>query len=265
VTTAIGAKRGQADAAWLPSRDLFFTLVERKLRLQSKRSWVGVLWPIVAPVFLFVLYVFVFHHVLRVRALDYPVYLFAGLLPWTFLAQTLPESILSISSDAELVRRSRFRYELLPLATVTALSLHFLVTLIGFIVVLAAVGDLNAVLLPTLAVPVITLYLLVATIAMVLALIDVYNRDLRRVLANLLTIWFFLIPIVYLQSQATELHFLRYMDPANILISEFRSILVYGTYPPVHTIVSGLAICLGLFALAIYIHHRFRDRLAREV
>jgi len=247
------------------SRDLFITLIERKLRLQSKRSWTGLAWPIVAPVFLFALYVFVFHHVLRVRTLDYPVYLFAGLLPWTFLAQTLPEAITSISFDADLVRRSRFHYEFLPLATVTALSLHFVVTMIGFIVVLAAAGDLNPVVLPVLVVPVVTLYLLVATIAMFLALIDVYNRDLRRVLGNLLTIWFFLIPIVYLQRQATELTFLRYIDPANILISEFRSIFVYGGLPPIHTMLSGLAICVALFVLALYTHHRFRDRLAREV
>jgi lipopolysaccharide transport system permease protein len=250
---------------WIPSRDLLITLVERKIRLLSKRSWLGAAWPVFAPLFLFVLYLFVFHRVLKVQATNYPTYLFAGLLPWTFLAQTLPDTITSISLDAELIRRSAFRYELLPIASVSALSIHFLITLAGFVIVLAALGHLNYAVLPALVVPTVCLYLLVTTLGMFLALIDVYNRDLRRLLANLLTIWFFLIPIVYLQSQAKVLIPLRYLDPANILVSEFRAILAYQHLPAVHTMVSGLAICIGIFALALFTYRRFDDRLPREV
>jgi len=258
-------KDGARSATWIPSRDLFVTLVERKLRLLSKRSWLGAGWPVVAPLFLFVLYLFVFHRVLKVHATNYPVYLFAGLLPWTFLAQTLPDAITSITFDAELIRRSAFRYQLLPIASVTALSLHFLVTLTGFVIVLAALGELNYAVLPALLIPVLSLYLLVTTLGMFLALIDVYNRDLRRLLANLLTIWFFLIPIVYLQTQAKVLTPLRYIDPANILVSEFRSVLAYGHVPPIHTMVSGIIICFAIFGLALFTYQRFDDRLPREV
>jgi lipopolysaccharide transport system permease protein len=259
------SKQKAAVGTWIPSRDLLITLIERKLRLYSKRSWLGTAYPAIAPIFLFVLYIFVFHRVLKVQAVDYPVYLFAGLLPWTFLAQTLPDTITSVSFDAELIRRSAFRYELLPMASVTAMSLYFLATLTGFIIVLACLGHIDAVLLPVLVVPVVCLYLLVATLGMLLALLDVYNRDLRRLLSNLLTIWFFLIPIVYVQKQAKVLVPLRYIDPANILVSEFRNVLVYQTLPPWHTMISGLAICLVIFALALYVYRRFDDRLPREV
>ena len=138
-------------------------------------------------------------------------------------------------------------------------------TLIGFIIVLAALDHIDAVILPVLIIPVVCLYLLVATLGMLLALLDVYNRDLRRLLSNLLTIWFFLIPIVYVQNQAKGLVPLRYIDPANILVSEFRSILVYQELPPWHTMISGLAICLVIFTLALYVYRRFDDRLPREV
>jgi lipopolysaccharide transport system permease protein len=250
---------------WIPTRDLFLTLIERKLRLLSKRSWLGTAYPAIAPLFLFVLYIFVFHRVLKVHATDYPIYLFSGLLPWTFLAQTLPDTITSVSFEAELIRRSAFRYELLPLASVTAMSLYFLITLTGFVIVLACIGQLNPVVVPVLIVPVACLYLLIATIGMYLALIDIYNRDLRRFLSNLLTIWFFLIPIVYVQSQAKVLVPLRYIDPANILVSEFRNILAYRQLPPWHTMIEGLAICLFIFAVALSTYRRFDDRLPREV
>jgi lipopolysaccharide transport system permease protein len=250
---------------WIPSRDLLITLIERKLRLLTKRSWVGFTYPIIAPVFLFTLYIFVFHQVFKTPIHDYPIYLFSGLLPWTFVAQTLPDSITSLSAEADLIRRSNFRYELLPIASVSALSFHFLVALTGFIIVLAAVGHLNPVVLPLLVIPVMCLYLLVTTISMILALIDVYNRDIRRFLGNFLTIWFFLVPIVYGQAQVKSLDFLRYVDPVNILVSEFRAILYYQSFPAVHTLFEGLIICAGLFAGSIVVYRRFDDRLPREV
>jgi lipopolysaccharide transport system permease protein len=255
----------QRAGTWIPSRDLLLTLLERKLRLLSKRSWVGVAFPLVAPLFLLALYFFVFHQVFTVPVHDYMIYLFAGLLPWTFLAQTLPDACTSLTTEFYLIRRTAFRYELLPIATVTALTIHFVVTMIGFVIVLAAVGHLNPTVLPVLLIPIICLYLFVSTLSMILALIDVYNRDLRRFLGNLLTIWFFLVPIVYSQSKVRVLSPLRYIDPINLLVSEFRAILYYESFPALHTLLEGLVICIGIFVGAIALYRRFADRLPREV
>ena len=258
-------KSAQRAGTWIPSRDLLLTLMERKLRLLSKRAWVGVAFPIVAPLLALALYFFVFHQVFTVSIDNYWIYLCAGLLPWTFLAQTLPDASASLTTEADLIRRSAFRYELLPIAAVSALTIHFVVLMFGFVIVLAAIGHLNAAVLPVLVVPIICLYLLVTTLAMLLALVDVYNRDVRRFMGNLLTIWFFLVPIVYSQTRVQALIFLRYIDPINILVSEFRAILYYNSLPAVHTLVEGSAICIGIFVGAIAVYRRFDDRLPREV
>jgi ABC-type polysaccharide/polyol phosphate export permease len=239
--------------------------MERRIRLDVKRSWLGVVFPVLSPFVLLALYVFVFHQVFKVPIPDYWIYLFSGLLPWSYLSQTLPNALTSLSFDAELIKRSAFRYELLPIATVTAAGLYFCLTTTIFVVALALLGHLDYVLLPALVVPMLCLYLLMDTLAVALSLIDVYNRDLRRLLGNLLTVWFFLIPIVYGQSQAHALSFLRYIDPANLLVSEFRSILYYRQFPAVHTFVSGAAICAGILALTLAVFHRFSDRLPREL
>ena len=247
------------------TNDLFITLVDRRFRLLAKRSFVGIAYPVLAPVFLFLLYLFVFHRVFRVSIAEYPIYLFAGLLPWTFIAQTLPEAAQSISSESDLIRNRAFGYELLPIAAVSVMMAYFLVTLAGFLVILAAIGHINPIVLPVLIVPIVCLYLLVATIGLALAVIDVYNHDVRRFLANLLTIWFFVVPIVYGQTQVQGLIPLRYVDPANIVVSEFRAILYYRALPAVHTLIEGTAICFAIFALAIGCYRRLGDAIPRDL
>jgi ABC-type polysaccharide/polyol phosphate export permease len=246
-------------------RELLLTLVERQLRLRSKRSVMGVVWPMAAPLFLLVLYVFVFGSVFDVPIRDYPVYLFAGLLPWSFLVQSVHDALQSISFEPELVRRAPFPYHFLPLARVIVLAIPFLVLLVGFVVWVAVFEDLRVVLLPWLLVPVAALLLLVAGIASVLALVDVFNRDLRFVLNNLLTVWFFLVPIVYSRRMAGgSLDPIRAVDPMNQVIGRFRDVLYTGHVDPAAmflTLLAGAAV----FVASLALFHRAAVDLAKDV
>ncbi len=249
-----------------PTLSLLTVLVGRQLRLQTKRSVIGIAWPIIAPLFLLALYSLVFKGVFHVPIQRYPEYLFAGLLPWTFLVQSLGSAISSVSDEPDLIRRARFPYEALPLATVTAMSVYFLVTLAGFLVYLGATGHLVYHLLPALVAPLASLYLLVGAVSIALSLIDVYNRDLRRVLANLLTIWFFLEPIVYRQEMlGGKLLFLRSVDPVNMIVGEFRDILLYGHLPQPAHVVELLAITCATYLVCVHVFRRFAPNLPKVV
>jgi ABC-type polysaccharide/polyol phosphate export permease/GT2 family glycosyltransferase len=255
-------------ARQLPTRNwhMLRILVQRQLLLLRKRSVLGLLWPVVTPLVMLALYSFVFHSVLNVPIPRYRVFLFAGLLPWSFVSQTLGTAITSLSYDAELIRRARFSYSLLPLASEIAASTYFLATLAVFVGYLGAVGDLNWSVLPAIVLPVFSLYFLVGAIACVLALIDVYNRDLRQVLSNILTVWFFLTPIVY-QQQALHhgLLFTRSVDPLNLIIGEFRDVLYYGRLQrPLHDVIVLFATG-GLLLLATSLIKRADASLPKDV
>jgi ABC-type polysaccharide/polyol phosphate export permease/GT2 family glycosyltransferase len=259
-------RAGRLLAIPVANRRLLWILVVRQLKLRSKRSLVGIVWPFSAPVFLLGLYVFVFQGIFDVPVSRYPEFLFAGLLPWTFLTQTLGSAVMSISLEPELIRRSRFPYELLPMATVTVMSLYFLVTLVGFVAYLAIVGQLSFAVLPILVVPVLSVYLFVGALGVLLALIDVYNRDLRMVLANLLTVWFFLVPIVYRQEDlGSGLRFLQSVDPANLIVGQFRDVLYYGHISHLGHMFVMLALCLATWLVCLEIFRRHDSRLPKEV
>lgn len=246
--------------------ELLLTLVERQLRLRAKRAALGVVWPMVAPLFLLGLYTLVFRHVFDVPIRRYPVFLYAGLLPWSFLAQSLGQAVTSLSAEAELIRRVRFPYELLPTASVLAQACYFAVSLVGFVGWLAAAGELRWALVPVLVLPVGALLLLVLSVAMVIALIDVYNRDLRQVLGNLLTVWFFLVPIVYRQEMAPAwLQWLRQADPMNLIVGQFRGVLVYGRIARPDHVVLMVVVCVAVFGACLALFRRFAPELPKDV
>jgi len=245
---------------------LLVTLVERDMRLRAKRSFTGLVWPLVAPFLLLGLYSFVFGRVFDVPVHDYPIFLFAGLLPWTFLAQSLHASVQTISSEPELIHRAPFPYELLPLATVRSMAAYFLGSLAIFGIWLAAAGRLHVLVTPVLLAPVASLVLVTGSLAMLIALLDVYSRDLRLVLGNLLTVWFFLVPIVYAQRMTPGvLHPLRSIDPMNVLVGQFRSILYDGEISqPTHFVFVFLG-AAALFAGCLLLFRRLATRLPKDV
>ena len=248
------------------SGELFLALVERQLRARAKRTWMGVVWPIVSPAFLLFLYVFVFQSVFNVPIEHYGWYLFAALLPWTFLVQALGAGLTSLALEPELIRRAPFAYELIPLASVAVMAVYFLISLVVFIGYLALFGHLVWSVLPAILLPVIAVLLLVSAITLLLSLVDVYNRDLRQLLNNLLTIWFFLVPIVYRPNMTpSKLKVLRSIDPMNLTIGQFRDVLYYGHLSHPNHMAIMLAVSAGAFAVALVVFRRLAVNLPKDV
>ena len=255
-----------ATGGLVQQRELFATLVERQLRLRVKRTVFGVVWPFLAPLFLFALYRYVFGSVFEVRLEHYGIYLFCGLLPWTFLVQAIHDSLQSISLEPDLVRRAPMSYELLPLARVVSMALPFLGLLAGFTVVVASIGDtFEPALLPFLLLPVASTLLLVAGLAVLLALVDVFNRDLRYVLHNLLTVWFFLVPIVYHPRMTSDLvRTASVVDPMRHVVAGYRDVLYDGSVDALAQVLTVLG-CAAFFAVALSVFRHSSADLAKDV
>jgi ABC-type polysaccharide/polyol phosphate export permease len=146
------------------------------------------------------------------------------------------------------------------------MGFYFLVSLTGFVVYLAFQGQVVYSVLPALALPIVALFLLISSISMVLSLIDVYNRDLRMVLGNILTVWFFLVPIVYRPGMTPgPLRFLRSIDPMNMIVGQFRDILHFGQLSrPIHAALM-LVVCSGLFVVCRTGFRRLSRDLAKDI
>jgi ABC-type polysaccharide/polyol phosphate export permease len=256
---AIDGGRQAARPGWL--LDLWWTLMERQWRIRAKRSYVGIVWPVISPVGLALLYVLIFKRVFAVPIERYPQYLVCGLLPWTFLSISISRSVSSVSGDADVVRKARFPYELLPLTTVVNQALVLLFNFACFAVFLAITGDLRWTLLPLAVGPLVSVVLFTCAIAMVVSVVDVYTRDLRFIVGNLISVWFFLVPIIYRPRMAPSyLRWYQRFDPVSSIVGQLRSVLYVGQAPAFHSMALTLIGSTGLFVFSLlFFRRRSRD------
>jgi ABC-type polysaccharide/polyol phosphate export permease len=240
-------------------RDLFVLLVRRQLWLRRKRSALAQVYPVLSPFLLMVLYAFVFNRVFTVQGVErYADYLLAGLLPWAFLTVAVSRATGTVSSESSILRKAPMPAEFLPLSAAATYAIDFTATLGIFVAWLGVRGEVTWTALPGIVFPMAGVLILVMALVLVVSLIDVYTHDLRHILGNLLTVWFFLIPIVYRPNMAPEwVRHVRAVDPMQRIVAQMRTTLHQGRWGDPLDIVVMLGFCLFLFgaALALFRHH----------
>ena len=182
-------------------RTLIQSLVARELKARYRGSLLGFFWSFVNPLLLLLVYSFVFTYVLenKVEGIQpYALFMFCGILPWTWFASSLTEAAGSLISGGNLIKKVLFPAEVLPIVSVLTNMVHFflgLPILVLFLVVYQRSPDWwDLVWFP---ITVIVQLLFTAGLALALAALAVHFRDIRDILANVLTLWFFATPIIY--------------------------------------------------------------------
>jgi ABC-type polysaccharide/polyol phosphate export permease len=196
------------------------------------------------------------------------VFLFCGLLPWTWFSSSLLESSNSLIAGDNLSRKVLFPAEVLPIVTVFAGLVHFCLGL----PILAAFFVYYRVPVPVTDLawfPVIVLEQLLLTLgfALMLSALTVHFRDLRDLLANVLTLAFFLTPIIYPLSQAPAWArpFLN-LNPFTTLAVSYQEVLaIPGPYLGWPRLLIFALVSVVVFAVGYFVFDRLRDTLAEEV
>jgi lipopolysaccharide transport system permease protein len=253
-------------------RALVQSLVARELKARYRGSTLGLLWSFINPLLLLSIYTFVFTTVMpgaRSAGIEpFSLFLFCGILPWTWFSSSLLDSSNSLIAGGNLIRKVLFPAEVLPIVTVFAGLVHFCLGL----PILAAFFLYYRVPVPLTDLawfPLIVAEQLLLTLglALLLSALTVHFRDLRDLLSNLLTLAFFLTPIIYPFSQAPEWArpFLN-LNPFTTLAIAYQEVLVmpgpFLGWPRV--LVFGL-VCVGVFVVGYFVFDRLRDTLAEEV
>jgi ABC-type polysaccharide/polyol phosphate export permease len=186
------------------SRHLFLLreLVKRDFQGRYAGSLLGLLWSFVQPLWMLLLFSFVFSTVMKVSPLGerterFGVFLFCGLLPWTAIHEGVLRASTAITDNANLVKKLRFPAEVLVLAVVLAALLHETIAAAIFVAVLAWLGELAWGGLPVLLVAVPLQTGLVLGLGLLTSALQVFFRDTTQVLGLVFTAWFYLTPIVY--------------------------------------------------------------------
>ena len=257
----------------LKYRGLIQSLVVRELKARYRGSVLGFFWSFVNPLLLLLIYTFVFTVVLPgthpAEIEPYALFMFCGILPWTWFSSSLSESSNVLISGGNLIKKVLFPAEVLPLVSVLANMVHFflgLPILILFLVVSRHYPDVMD--LFWFPIAVIVQLLFTSGLALILAALTVHFRDIRDLLSNILTLWFFATPIIYpwFQPNVQQFKWLFDLNPFTHLAVSYQEILFFNG-PIGHwrwLLALGVA-SLALFLFAYWLFDRLRDSFAEAV
>lgn len=251
-------------------RALIESLVSRELKARYRGSVLGFLWSFVNPLLLLLTYTLVFTVVLPNRQAGiqpYFLFLFCGILPWTWLQGSLAESSGVIIANGNLIKKVLFPAEVLPTVTVLANLAHFLLGLPILLAFLVWKGKLawTVLLLPL---PIFVQLVLSLGLAFFLSALTVHFRDIQNIVAHVLHLWFFATPVIYSYAALAERSPLRQalrLNPMTHVVVMYQQVLFYGQVDHWRGLLLALLVgCLG-FAAGAFLFERLRDTLPEEV
>jgi lipopolysaccharide transport system permease protein len=257
-------------------RVLIQNLVSRELKARYRGTVLGFFWSFFNPLLLMVVYTFVFGFILKPRdssignSWEYALFLFCGLLPWVWFSSSLIESANTLMINGNLIKKILFPAEVLPIVVVASNFIHFLFglpILFIFMLVLGKPPTLYALFLP---VVILVQFVFSLAFGFFLSALTVHFRDIKDILGNLLTFWFFTTPIIYsLRSEPILkyplLQTILDLNPMTHIMEGYHDCLFYGSLFHWKKLGTTLVISLVLFALGYMVFDRLRDSFPEEV
>lgn len=259
-----------------PSRRHAFLLrqlVKRDFLGRYAGSLLGFSWSFALPLWLLLLFTFVFSTVMKVspgadsRTESFAIFLFAGLLPWMAVYEGVLRSTTAVTDNAPLVRKLSFPSELLVLAPVLAALSHAGIAAAVFLTFLLWAGLLSWASLPILLIALPLQVMLTLGLGLLLAPAHVLFRDTGQIVGLLLQGWFFLTPIVYPPSLVPErLQTLLFLNPLTTLVALYRQALLGGEPARLAPDLLFLAtVALGVLILGRWTFYRLEPSLVDEI
>ena len=263
-------------------RSLIRALVIRDLKARYRGSVLGFFWSFVNPLLLLAVYTFVFSVVLPARfdglEENYALFLFCGLLPWTWFTSSLTEASNSLLANGNLIKKVIFPAEVLPVVAVAATMVHFLLALPVLFLALLIFGSHVPSIASMLWVPMVIAVQFVMSLGfgLILAALAVHFRDIKDLLTNVLTFWFFATPILYPWSMMADrgpaiggVPFGKILMDANPffhLAVSYQELLFFdGQYGHWKWLLVIAAASVALFFVGYVLFDRLRDSFAEEV
>ncbi len=213
-------------------RVLVATLTAKELKVRYRGSVIGFLWTFLNPLLMMLVYTLVFSVYMRAQVPRYPMFVFAGLLPWIWLSGSLSQATTAVLRDGHLLKKVNFPPVILPFVTLSATTVNFALSLPLYFVFAAAFGVRFGWPLILLPVAALLQFLVLYGLSLLLSAATVFFRDIEHLIGNLIMLLFFLTPVLYSEEMIPERYRdLAMLNPAASLIRVWRDILYGAAWP----------------------------------
>ena len=258
-------------------RGLVRNLVVSELKVRYKNSALGFVWSLLNPLGMMVVFTVVFGVLWPNNMIEkYPLFLLCGLLPWNYFANSVNSSTNSIVANANLVKKVYFPREVLPISSVLAQLINFLLAFVVLFAVLLVFRSNLSPWLPLLPFVILIQTLFTLGVALFLSTLNVFYRDTVIILEVVLLAWFFLTPIFYsvemlpasydLAGLTINVRRIYYIaNPMASLVNMYRDMLYYGYRTDLDFFLRTTITALTVLGFGYWFFIRYSGRFGEEV
>jgi len=245
-------------------RELLMVLAQRDIKVRYKQTVLGVAWAVIQPLATMLLFSLVFGRLAKIPSdgLPYPIFVYAGLLPWTFFANAISTSGNSLVGQQHLISKVYFPRLIIPLSSIGTGLIDFAISALILLALMFYYGigwSLNLLAVPFLVVVVIFIALGVGTL---LSALTVSYRDFRFVIPFMVQFWMWATPVVYPASLFPEKwQWVLFLNPMAGLIEGFRSAFLNRPFDLTGLAIS-LSVAMVVFMLGIFYFEKMERRFA---
>jgi len=233
--------------------ELLLALTQKEIKARYKHAVLGFLWIFINPLVQMIVMGFVFSLIFRFGIQNYYLFLFTGLLPWNFFSLSLNKATPRIVWDRNLIQKSKFPKETIPLSIVFSHFFHFIISWLMLIIFLLFTRQWQFFTLSALGSQFLAISLLlifISGLSLITSALTVFYRDINFVVQTTIMLWFYITPILYPFSAVPEkFQLIFYLNPLLTVFTLLQKPLVITALPSFviysHVLVIFLTLIIG--------------------
>jgi ABC-2 type transport system permease protein/lipopolysaccharide transport system permease protein len=237
-------------------------LVRQQLILRYRQTVFGYFWTLVNPLLMMSVTAVVFSTIFKMDLKTYAIFLFAGMIPFTFFSTAVTQSGQSLIGNESLIKRVYIPKLLFPLGISVALLIDSILAASGLFVIILAIGGNLTIALLFIPISYILLFFFTFGIALVMTISTVYFRDLQHVVGIIMQALLFLTPVFYKpESLQGKVAWLITLNPLTQFVELFRTPIYLGVFPEVLMVLKAVFLSLLSLAVGLWFFRRHEHRV----
>ncbi|MGI5850358.1 MAG: ABC transporter permease [Christensenellales bacterium] len=248
-------------------RDLLTQLIARDIKMKYRRSFLGYLWSVLSPLLIMLVQALVFSMMFKRNIQYFPAYLIAGNVLFNYMRESSGHSIVSITGNAALLKKTYVPKYVFTLSRVTSDFINMFFSFGALILVLIFTGVPFTWYALLFFIPVIEIYIFCVGLGMFLSQMAVFFRDIQYIWGVVTTAWMYLTPLFYdieFLPKTMQWIIVRF-NPLYYYITQFRDLVVYGRMPSSLQILFGGLISVLMLAIGIWRFLRSKDKFILHI
>ena len=244
-------------------RDLIIVLTNKEIKIRYKNSLLGYFWSIANPLAFSFVFFIAFKVVMKIDMENYTLFLISGLFPWQWFSNSLNASPMIFLGNASIIKKVNFPRNIIPLATILQDMIHFILA-IPVITIFLFIYHKSPSLSWLYGIPFLLSIqlLMVYGLSLMVSSINLFFRDMEKLVGILITLVFYFTPIIYPEKMIPErLQYLINFNPLAPLMISWRNMFLNGTVEPVYLTVSSL-FAIVAFAAGFTVYRKLSWKFA---